>query len=290
MTHNRPRCITPRLACSLAARFAAFALLIASAAPPAAAQPDSTTLSGIANPSQRVTLKTPLDGVLRELLVSTGDRVEADQRIARIEDGPQRAAVRVARLRAEGTAELRSAQLALEEARIAYERFLEAYEKDAASDWEIRRAKLRRDQAEAQLDSLKEQKALAAANLELELEKLDRYSIDAPFAGQIVHEAAEVGQTLAHTDPLVELVALDPLEASFNLPAEMSGRIRVGQRVRLVAGVPVSAELVGTVDTAIPVIDPASRTFRCTVKIENPGREMPAGFDVTLVPPGDETD
>ncbi len=246
---------------------------------------DASDFQGIVRASKFVTLKAPLDGVLQELLAGEGDRVEAGRPVARMHDGIQRAALAVAELRVQNDAEMRQAQLALEEARILYERFVEAYEKDAASEWEVRRTKLKRDQAAAQLDALKEQRELAKANLKLERERLDRYTLRAPFAGLVVREGAELGATLANADPVISIIALDPLEAEVHLPVEVYGQLQPGDDARLRAGAPVHETLEARVKTVDPLIDPASRTFRCVFTIDNPDGRMPSGFNVTLVRP-----
>jgi len=245
----------------------------------------SADFQGIVRPSKQVTLTAPLDGVLEKLLVSEGDDVKADQPVARMDDDVQRAAVAVARLRADGNAEMRQAKLQLAEARIQHERFMQAFDEDAASDWEVRRAKLRRDHAAAELDVIDERRELAKANLRLEQARLKRYSIHAPFVGRIVHEAVEPGATLAKGDAIVSLVALDPLEAEIHLPAELYGHLQPGMQVHLRAGAPVNEQLEGRVKTVTPLIDPASRTFRCVFVIDNPEQQMPGGFKVTLVWP-----
>jgi RND family efflux transporter MFP subunit len=245
----------------------------------------SDDLQGIARPSKQVTLTAPFDGVLDELPVSEGDNAEPGELVARMDEGVQQAAVAAARLRADVTASMRQAKLKLAEAEIQHERFREAFEQDAASDWEVRRAKLQRDQAAAEIDILKEQRELAEAEFRLERERLKRHGIHAPFAGRIVRKAVEAGATLARADSIVSLVDLDPLEAEIHLPAEMYGQLAPGMQVRLRAGAPVDAQLAARVKTVIPLIDPASRTFRCVFVINNPEQKMPGGFKVRLIPP-----
>ncbi len=272
--HNR---MLRRLTCLLVPACAALAHAQADAP---SWRPDD--LTGIARPSHQVTLTAPLDGVLDEILVSEGDDVTAGQTVARMDDGIQRAAVEVARLRAESTGEMRQAELSLAEAQILVDRYTQAYEKDAASDWEVRRAELQRDQAAARRDGLREQRQQARANLALELARLERHRINVPFDGRVVREAAEPGATLARGDSVLIIIALDPLEAELHLPAALYGQLQSGDKVTLEAGEPVNRDLTATVKITDPVIDPASRTFRCMFTIDNADKQMPAGFTVQL--------
>ena len=239
-------------------------------------------LSGIVEPSRQVQLNAPINGVLAEVIPEEGEDVSERDALARMDDAVQRAAVTAARLRAEQTAELRRAKLAVEESEIQLERFEEAYEKDAASDWEVRRSRLQLRQAQAQLEALGEQRALAEANLALEWARLDRLTLTAPFDGRVVRRPAEPGATLSQSDPVIVLVDLDPLEAKLFLPATMYGELEVGQRVALRGGTPIDRRLSGRVKTIDPIIDPASGTFRCVLVIDNADAAMPAGFTVTL--------
>lgn len=244
-----------------------------------------TELQGIVRPAKQVSLNAPVAGVLAELLVTEGQDVAKGDLIARMDDGVQAAAVAVAELRATGTAELRRAELTLKEAEILVERYTEAFRQEAASEWEVRRTRLQRDQAQAQLDSLKEQQAMAKASLQIERERLARFKITAPFAGRVVRKGTEPGATVAQSDRVVLLMALDTLEAELHLPASLYGRFKVGDSLRLASSEPVNRPLTATVKTIDAVIDPASRTFRCVLTIPNPDLAMPAGFTVNLMWP-----
>jgi RND family efflux transporter MFP subunit len=239
-------------------------------------------LSGVVEPSRQVQLNAPVSGVLAEIVPEEGEDVAQGDVLARMDDAVQQAAVSAARLRAEQTAELRQAKLAVEESAIQLERYEEAFEQEAASDWEVRRSRLQLHQAQAQLEALREQRALAEASLSLERARLERLTLTAPFDGRVVRRAAEPGSTLSQSDPVIVLVDLDPLEAKLFLPATMYGRLSVGAEVALRGGTPVNRDLTATVKTIDPIIDPASGTFRCVLVIDNVEAAMPAGFPVTL--------
>ncbi|MFW5682866.1 MAG: efflux RND transporter periplasmic adaptor subunit [Phycisphaeraceae bacterium] len=239
-------------------------------------------LSGTAEPNRQVQLNAPVSGVLAEVVPEEGEDVTEGDVLARMDDGVQRAAVTAARLRAEQTAELRRARLAVEESEIQLERFEQAYEKEAASDWEVRRSRLQLRQAQAQLEALQEQRVLAEADLAVERARLERLTLTAPFDGRVVRRPAEPGATLSQSDPVIMLVDLDPLEAKLFLPAEMYGKLKVGERVSLRGNVPVNRRLPARVKTIDPIIDPASGTFRCVLVVDNADVSMPAGFTVTL--------
>ena len=79
------------------------------------------------------------------------------------------------------------------------------------------------------------------------------------------------------------MVSLHPLRARIQLPIELYGRLRVGETYRLEPDFVISREKIpARLISLDPVIDSASRTFRCLFEIDNPEETLPAGFVVFL--------
>ncbi len=254
-------------------------------AQPAGSSENDERFRGLVTPNKQVVISAPLDGIVAEILVEEGDEVEQGELVVRMNDAIQRVAVLSAKLQAEAKAEIRQARLALEEAEILLEKIQDAFEGNAASEWEVRRTRLQRDQAEAALEAAHEQKTLAQENLNLERERLARYRLTAPFTGRVIRTIAEQGATLAQTEEMIMIAQLDPLEGQLFLPVELYGELQVGATYQLEAEDPVNQQLTGKLKTIDPMIDAASRTFRCVFTIENPESKLPAGFTVRLVWP-----
>ena len=264
--------------------FLALALFVS---PAASAQKlsgaDATLLhEGVVLPSKRVTLNAPLPAMVKNLAVADGDRVEANQPLVWMDDALQQVAVRSAQLQAQSTTAIRNAELVLEDAQIQVDRILEAQAADAASEWEVRRTRLQAEQAAAEVEQAREQQQLAAVQLELERERLKRYAVMAPFNGRVLRVQTESGAFLTQQDPLVELVALHPLEAHIHLPRPAYTHIAVGERFGLRTSPDAPAELAAKIKNIDPVIDPASQTFRVVLEIDNEDEKLPAGFPVWL--------
>jgi len=240
-------------------------------------------LRGLALPVKQVVLNAPMAGILAELLVEEGDDVAVDQLLARIDDRIQLAEVEARRLQAESQTEIRHAELALEEAQIMLDNIETIQKQGAASDWEVRRARLQRDQADAAVDAAKEQHVLAQVVLQREQERLALHHIKAPFAGRIIRTQAEVGVSLTTDSPILSLSALETLEAQIFLPVDLYGKLAQGQAYELDAGKPVNRVLTGSLKNIDSIVDPASQTFRCVFTIDNADKALPAGFAVRLV-------
>jgi len=266
---------------------ALFATLLAATTAPAHAADHQ----GIVQPSRVVTLKAPLDERLDELPVAQADRVAAGQPVARMADDVQQATVAVARHLAEDDTSLRIATLAVEDAEIRHRRLTQAFDNDAANELELLAARVAADRARAELEAAQRQIHAAQLRLELEQKRLDRHLIPAPFDGVVSQVLSEQGASLTRDDPVLELIALDPLEASFDLPDHTYGRLAVGDSITLLAATPVDRQLQAVVDRLVPRIDPGSRTYRVILRINNPDQRLPAGFVVTLtldeIPPND---
>ncbi len=253
---------------------------------PAAAQdtdaPDLARFEGVAFPSKQVVLNAPIDGKLKTILFEEGDTVQQGDVLAQMDDAEQLVAVLAARLRSESDAEVRRAQFALDESVVLLERATETYERDAASEWEVRRAQLQRDQAEADLQIARDRSALEKVNLELEETRLKRLRVVAPFDGEVIEHSAEPGATLSNADPVLAVAALSPLEAHINLPVSIFAQLEIGRTYLLDAGDPINAPLPGKLKHIYRIIDTASETVRCVFTIDNPNAELIAGFPVRL--------
>lgn len=235
---------------------------------------------GQVRPSREVTLRSPLNEQLKSVEVAESQRVRSGEVLARLESEEQVLAVEAARLEAESEARVRRARVALDEAEVTLE-IVESIE--AVGPHEVRRTQLQRDQAEA--DYVLAQEQAEQANLEYERQKarLDRYTIEAPFDGTVHRIEADPGALLSGDQPILSLVALDPLHAEVYMPFESFGEVRVGQEYELRASAPVHQTLTGRLITIDPVLDFPSRQFRCIFKIENPDAVLPAGFRVSVV-------
>jgi RND family efflux transporter MFP subunit len=251
-------------------------------APGTPGEPNLSRFEGIAFPSMQVVLNAPIDGKLASILFEEGDFIREGDLLAKMDDTEQSVVVESARLQNDSQAEISRAKFALDEAVILLEQATETFEKGAASEWEVRRAQLQRDQADADLQIARDRKALAGANLKLEEARLDRLRLLAPFDGEVIERSAEPGATLTQTDPVLAVAALDPLEAHINLPVSVFDRLKIGKVYQLDAGDPVNATLPGKLKHIYRIIDAASETVRCVFTIENPDAKLIAGFPVRL--------
>ncbi len=238
-------------------------------------------VEGLVVPSKQVTLAAPLDGILESLPFEENQPVEAGAVVAKMDDRIQQVEVLKAKVRAESRAALEEAELVRDEMQIMLDRAEEALASNAASEWEVRRARLQRDQAIAKVASTQDGMKLAAAERDLQLEILAQHELHAPFDGRVLRTLVEPGATLQRGSEILVIVQLDPLEAELYMPLSMFGKLEAGADYTLRADPSITdAPLPATLKTIDPLIDSASRTFRCVFEIDNPDEKLPAGFSV----------
>lgn len=190
-------------------------------------------------------------GILVRLLAEEGDRVEAGQVLARLEDERQRlelarAEANLARLENElrRATELKSQKLLSEE---AYERI---------------RAELAVQRAARDLASL----------------ELSYTEVRAPIAGVILERMVKEGNLIQPNQPLFRIANFRPLLAVLHVPEREFPRMRPGLPVAMAVDA-LSGELfAGQVLRVSPALDPATGTFRVTAAFDDPSERLRAGM------------
>ncbi len=107
---------------------------------------------------------------------------------------------------------------------------------------------------------------------------IERQTIRAPFGGVILREHTEIGQWVAEGGPVCDLVALDELEVSVEVPERYFGNIKLGSRPKVTFEFVSGLQVTGRVSSMIPQADPQARTFRLKVRIPNPGGRIGVGI------------
>jgi membrane fusion protein (multidrug efflux system) len=202
-----------------------------------------------ARDSVRLTVETP--GVVAELPVEDGDRVDRGDLILRLEEEEERAAVAAAEAAlAEAEAELRRAR------QLAGEEFA---------------AEQRVDTARAAYESAK-------ADLERAQVRLRDRRVRAPFAGRVGVVEVSPGSFVEPGTTLTSLYSVDSLEVHFDVPQRVADRVEPGATVTL------GAQTL-EVSTLTPAAQAATRTFTAIAPLADtaPQRLRPGTFvDVAL--------
>ncbi len=228
-------------------------------------------------PETTVALAPPVEGVLDRVHVDRGDLVRAGQVVATIESSVERAAVAVARARAEKQSAIKSGQARVEFGERRYVRTLEMFRKELVPLKEMDEAETSKVLAEYELLEAQEEQRLARIDLERAEAVLTLRTIRSPVTGVVVERLLNGGE-FSKQAPIVRLAQIDPLRVEVIAPVALFGRIKVGAAAEVMPEAPVGGVWAARVTVVDRVIDAASGTFGVRLSLPNPDYRLPAGL------------
>ncbi|SIQ19910.1 RND family efflux transporter, MFP subunit [Rhizobium sp. RU20A] len=207
-----------------------------------------------------VTVTPSATGNLTDILVKSGDVVEAGQVIAKLDSADQTIAARQARV-------------ALDSAREKVERF-------------------RRNASAFAVQDLRDaETTLQGAELTLQAAELDlkRRDITAPTGGIVGIITVNVGDYVTTSSPIANIDDRSEILVDYWVPERFATKVKVGQPVTAEAVAQPGTPLKGVVHAIDNRIDQASRTLRVRARIDNADDRLRAGmsFAVTMAFDGD---
>ena len=249
--------------------------------PSEAAGEDSskTTFDCLIEARQNIDVRSPVEGVIDRILVQRGDSVKRGELVATLSSGPEKAALDLARSRAEMQGDLKAAQARVDLTRKKWERAEELQKKNFVSADARDQAEGEYHLASEQLRAAEENQRLAVLDMKRAEEVLAQRSIRSPVDGVIVEVLLRPGELMSSNqkDPIMKIAQIDPLNVELVLPVRQFGRITVGQRAEVLPEQPVGGRFAARVEVVDRVIDAASGTFGVRLRLPNPGNRVPAG-------------
>ena len=202
-----------------------------------------------ARDSVRLTVEAA--GIIAELPIEDGDRVDRDDLILRLEEEEERAA-------------LAAAEAALAEAEAELKRARELAGEEFAAEQRVETARAAYESAEADVERARV--------------RLRDRRVLAPFAGRVGVVEVSPGSFVEPSATITSLYSVDSLEVHFDVPQRVAARVEPGATVTL-GGQRL------TVSTLTPAAQTATRTFTAIAPLEatEPERLRPGAFvDVAL--------
>jgi RND family efflux transporter MFP subunit len=212
--------------------------------------------SGDLNARLHTTIAAEVEGRITEIAVDEGGHVAKGAVV--IEIDPERRRLELSA----GRAQHAQARANYEKERRQTERIRKLRTQNVASDQQLEEAETALTLARSRVDA-------ARASLGVTERALADASVSAPFAGMIARRSVQLGEFVQPGKPLVELVALDPLEVVFSLTELDTERVREGQQIDVSVGAFPDRVFQGTVTFISPTVDPATRTLRIKAEIDN---------------------
>jgi len=287
--------------------------------------PVTLALVGSVLPTTRSVIASELTGLVEELAVEEGDRVDQGAVLCRLRDTTRRllheqAKAQLGQFKAEleeleaGTRkeEIDQARAEMEEAKALHEKWRRELERikrlrdqgsasmkeynDTVSDTTAARQRLAQAKATYELAEAGPRKEkIARARFAVEAQRallakleydLDQTVIRAPFAGYVTEKRTEVGQWLDAGGPVVELIDLETVLIRVDVPESAIGAAKVGEEVSVVVDA-LGATFRARIAHVIPQANEKARTFPVEIALPNPGRRLKSGMFVRArVPAG----
>ncbi|GAA0286415.1 efflux RND transporter periplasmic adaptor subunit [Rhodovulum strictum] len=140
--------------------------------------------------------------------------------------------------------------------------------------------------AQAGLEAAETAIRAGEANVAAALTEIGRLTIAAPFAGLLDADTAELGTLMQPGSLCATVIQLDPIHLVGYVPETQLDRIEMGALAggRLASG----AEVMGRVSFVARTADPATRTFRVEVAVQNGAGSIRAGqaAEMLIAAPG----
>lgn len=209
---------------------------------------DVVTVTGTVTSPRNAVLSTAVGGLVDDIRVDQGARVERGEALLRLD--AELAAIAVDR----ANADLRRAEATLADAR----RRLEEGERVgpergiARTEIESRRAEVRIGEAAV---------AVARANAREQEALLARHTLTAPFDGVVSERSAELGEWVNPGDGLFELVATDKLRFDFRISQQYFGALTTATPIEIFPDATPGEGIPGHIAAIVPVKSPGARTF-----------------------------
>lgn len=223
-------------------------------------------VNGRIRPRLSVEVRTPVAGTLIELRQDVGDQVTAGTPIARIDDGPQRAAI------AEADAAVAAQEAVVAQARRDYVRYRALGEFVTRQRLEEARLGVER--------GIRELQRLRASRSESS-EVRERTVIRAPFTGMILERPVDRGQTVGLDSILYRLADLAAPEIMAEVDEAYAAELRPGTEA-VVALAGQSQRLRAQVAHIEPRVDEATGARAVRLRFIDPLPSAPAGETVSV--------
>lgn len=144
------------------------------------------------------------------------------------------------------------------------------------------------DNAEQALQAAQSAAIQAAAAHAKAREQLGYARLVAEFDGVVTAVSADAGQVVAAGQAVVKVASPDLRDAVVDLPDDLAGRLKLGDRFPVGLQLKPSIRADGAVREVAPLADPVTRSRRVKIALQNPGESFRLGSIVTVAFPGDD--
>ncbi len=246
---------------------------------------DSVTISANVMPKRQVKLIPRVPGLLAEVLVDEGDRVEAGQIVARLDQRDYQLGVKQARAQlaaAQANSEL--ASVGVRSAGTARKRMASLHESKAISQSELDRVDDGFRMGLAKRSAADAQSQLARVGLEAARTKLADTILRAPYDALIVKRLMDEGELCGIMPPGIVMLLADDSEMNVigALGELLIARIHEGMDAEVHIDALPGEPFRGTIAVVSPMVDPRTRTATVQIVVPNADGRLEMGMSAEI--------
>ncbi len=241
----------------------------------------------ITRPSSAPVMSFPLTGKVAKVLVDQGDPVKKGQPLIQLDDSVEALELQALQEQAEQKIRVEAAEKSLDQKRVELEKKEWAYKRKAATELEVKQARLDVDIAELSLQLSKFQRTQDRLKYLQAKARLDRMTLRSEVDGLVENVLVEPGEVVTHETKAIRVVQIDPLWLDVPVPMAQASRLQAGAVARVIFSVGQTGRD-GKVLHVAAVADAASRTRTVRVELPNPDGRA-AGEHVTVTFPAPAT-
>ncbi|MFC1580627.1 efflux RND transporter periplasmic adaptor subunit [Thermodesulfobacteriota bacterium] len=223
------------------------------------------TLIGSAEPWLETVVASEEPGLVKEVLVEEGDRVQKGQVLCKQNTSQLELKLEASR------ATLAEAKVQETQAQRELQRQKRLYSIKSVSEKAYDDARFASEASHKKMARLK-------AELRALEDKFDKKIIRAPVSGYVVKRHCLLGQWLGEGKPVVTLVVPDPIRFMVPVPERHIPAMRKGDRAQVTFDALPGRAFGGIVDAVIPRADKVARTFPVRIKILNRDNAIKSGM------------
>ena len=218
---------------------------------------------------QKVVLASEVSGLINEMTVEVGDKVQAKKTLI---VGVDVTWLNIALLQAQRQKEFDRVNMTLQKAELNRLERLRERQAGVVTDSELEK------QTALAEESVAKYKLSEAMENEIQ-EKLNRTKIYAPFNGAIIRKLTELGAYVSPGTPLVEIVSDGQADALFHINEKFIQRIHIGDPLPIYVPA-VDKTVNGEIVSIVPYGSTAARSFPVRIRIDNQDGLLKIGMSV----------
>jgi RND family efflux transporter MFP subunit len=223
------------------------------------------TAVGSVSPREVSRISPKITGRIQSVPVDESDPVSRGDLLMLIDPFDYRQAL------ANADSQLKQAQSSLERVERDLARMEGLYREKAVTEQSFQDALTARDLARFQRDQALVARQVAQKNLR-------ECRVVSPIPGVVTQVLVNEGELTGPQQPAFVVMDMSTVKVEVDLPEEIFGSVRTGGTSLVTIDALPGQGFEGVITKIYPTIDPASRTFRVTITLDNPGMSLRPGM------------